>query len=40
MLYFEMYDGVFNDSARIDVCWGNDVGDVAVDEDVSGLKAE
>ena len=34
---FEVLDGVFDDGGDGNVGWGDDVGDVAVDEDVAGL---
>jgi hypothetical protein len=38
--YFDVLDGVFDDGGDWDVGWGDDVGDVAVDEDVTGLETE
>lgn len=35
-----MCNGVFDDGGGIDVGRGDDVGDVAVDEDVAGLETE
>jgi hypothetical protein len=40
VLDFEVGDGVLDDGRGVDVGWGDDVGDVAVDEDVAGLEAE
>lgn len=37
---FEVYDGIFKDRVVGEVGGRNYVGDVAVDEDVTGLKAE
>jgi hypothetical protein len=37
---FEMLDGIFDDGRDGDVGGRDDVGDVAVDEDVAGLEAE
>lgn len=37
---FQVGDGVFDYSVGIDVCGGDDVGDVAVDEDVTGLETQ
>ena len=40
MFDLEVDDGVFDDGRRVDVGGGDDVGDVAVHEDVAGLEAE
>jgi len=40
VLYFEVRDGVFDDGAGVDVGGVDDVGDVAVHEDVAGLETE
>lgn len=40
MLYFEVGDCVFNYRRGVDVGWRDDVGDVAVHEDVARLQAE
>jgi hypothetical protein len=37
---FEVHDGVLDHGLRVDVCGRDDVGDVAVDEDVSRVQAE
>ena len=37
---FEMRDGIGDDALAVDVGRGQDVGDVAVDEDVAGFEAE
>jgi len=40
VLNFEVHNGVFNDGGGVDVGGGDDIGDVAVDENVAGLEAE
>lgn len=36
----EMFDGVFDDSGRTEIGWMQDVGDISVDEHVTGFQAE
>lgn len=38
VLHLEMLDGVVNDGLGGDVCGGEDVGDVAVDEDLARVE--
>lgn len=40
MLHFQMCNSVLNDCAAVNVGWADNVGDVAVDEDISWLEAE
>ena len=40
MLHFEVVDGVVDDGLGTDIMRGDDVGDVAVDEDVTRLGGE
>lgn len=40
MLHFQVGDGVGDDALAVDVGRGQDVCDVAVDEDVAGFEAE